>query len=199
MATAQNDYTRVPSGAPLVPNRDEWPQRLYLLAETAALVARLDRDALVARFQDVVARLPAETLEACPLQEETEFADLLPLLEPATLTPTLFLSLLAKCAKGKSRAWLETYATDEALFAALGGTESEISDPNCKELRTLHDCSAFYCPDMEAFVALTDLTVVLQPAEGWYGEAVFEGGQGQLHLSHHFGSQEWSAVYCGNV
>jgi hypothetical protein len=179
----------------MVPNRDGWPQRLYKLAETAVMVARTDQEGMVARFQDTVARLPTETLEACPVQRDMTATDLLPLFEPATLTPALFLSLLAKCTTGKTRASLQEYADDEALLARLGGTESECATPGHKELRLTYDDAVFDCPDIEAFVSLTDLTVVLMPAIGWYGYRTFFGGAGELALRHHYGSMEWSAAF----
>jgi hypothetical protein len=181
------------ANAPMVPNRDGWPQRLYKLAETAVMVACADREGMVARFQDTVARLPTETLEACPVQRDVAATDLLPLFEPATLTPALFLSLLAKCTTGKTQASLQEYADDEALLARFGGTESERAKPGHK--RYTYDDAVFDCPDIEAFVSLTGLTVVLLPAIGWYGYRTFTGGAGELALRHHYGSMEWSAAF----
>jgi hypothetical protein len=171
---------------------DGWPQRLYLLAETAVTVAHADRD-MVARFQDTVARLPTETLGACPAREDVGATDLLPLFDPATLTPALFLSLLAKCTTGKTRASLQEYADDEALLARLGGPESESAKPGHR--RHTYDAAVFDCPDIEAFVSLTGLTVVLLPGIGWYGYRTFTGGTGELELRHHYGNMEWSAAF----
>jgi hypothetical protein len=175
-----------------VPNRDDWPQRLYLLAQTAVTVAHADQEAMVARFQDVAARLPTETPGACPAREDVGATDLLPLFEPATLTPALFLSLLAKCTTGETRASLQAYADDEAMLVRVGGPESESAERNHKSYP--HDDAVFDCPDVEAFASLTGLTVVLQPAQGWYGDRTIPGGAGELVLNHHFGSMEWSAA-----
>jgi hypothetical protein len=150
---------------------------------------------MVARFQDVVARLPTETPGACPVQQDVGATDLLPLFEPATLTPALFLSLLAKCTTGKTRASLQEYADDEALLARIQGTEeSESEDLHFRQLRVKYDDALLFCPDVEAFASLTDLTVVLHPALRQYGFRTFTGSAGKLVLNHHLKSMEWSAA-----
>jgi hypothetical protein len=187
------------ASAPTVPDGEDWPQRLYLLAQTAVTVAHADREAMVARFQDIVARLPTETLEACPAREDVGVTDLLPLFDPATLTPALFLSLLAKCTTGKTRASLQEYADDEALLAQIRETEESESEDlhylHCRELRVKYDDALLFCPDVEVFASLTGLTVVLHPALRQYGHRTFTGSAGKLVLNHHLKSMEWSAAF----
>ncbi len=66
-------------------------------------------------------------------------------------------------------------------------------------LRDFHDNRVVGSVEIEAFVRLIGLTVVLKPASGLYGAVTYRGGAHRLCLEHAVGTMEWAAaLWCGN-